>query len=82
MEIALKPDLETYVREKINEGQFGDASEVVNAALSAFKAQEGLRRALEAGLQQLARGQSGPWSSEEIKSEGRRILADRRRRGA
>jgi antitoxin ParD1/3/4 len=86
MDITLRPELEQFVRERIAAGQFADLSEAVNGALDLLKEQEAttpadlaeLREAVRIGIEQLDRGEGAPWDPEEIKSQGRKILAARK----
>jgi Arc/MetJ-type ribon-helix-helix transcriptional regulator len=58
-------------------------ADVVTAALSLLKEQDDLefaelddlKRQIAAGLEQIDRGEVGPWDVEEIKAEGRKLLA-------
>jgi putative addiction module CopG family antidote len=89
MEITLSPDAERIVRELIATGKFTDESAVVNAALTFMRlqqestpdiaggvpwTQESLRAALQAGLDQLARGESAEWDAQDIKDRVRKQL--------
>lgn len=82
MTISLPPELEQFVREKVAAGQFTDESHVVSLALHYLKSSDDLfpdsdelRRQIAIGLDEANRGLSEPWDPEEIKAEGRRLLA-------
>jgi antitoxin ParD1/3/4 len=85
MKILLKPELQEFIAEKLKEGQYADASDVVNDALEVLKEQEEftpqhevyLRKELKRGLEQLDRGQHSSFTAESIIAEERR----RARRG-
>ena len=88
MTISLPPELEKFVQDKVNSGQYPDAAAVVCSALEVLQEQEvealtpaeidQLRAAIDVGRQQLDRGEGTPWDPEEIKAGGRRLLAARR----
>ena len=82
MNVSLTPELERLVNEKVESGLYQTASEVVREALRLLKerdqAREQLRTDVQAGLDQLARGEgrsydkaSGRQLAERIKSGGR-----------
>jgi putative addiction module CopG family antidote len=83
MTIKLPPELEQYVREKIASGQFSDESHIITLALHYLKSSddlfpdsEELRKLVAVGLDEADRGISEPWDPDEIKAEGRRLLAE------
>jgi len=82
MNVSLTPELERLVNEKVESGLYQTASEVVREALRLLKehdhAREQLRADVQAGFDQLARGEgrrydrtSGGQLAERIKSRGR-----------
>jgi putative addiction module CopG family antidote len=85
MTITIPPELEQFVRQKIAAGQYVDESHVVTLALHYLKSSEELgdiehlRREIALGLDEANRGLSAPWDPEEIKAEGRRLLAESQR---
>jgi antitoxin ParD1/3/4 len=80
MNVSLTPQLEKLIREKVESGLYGSASEVVREALRVLEereaAREELRRELRVGLEDVEKGREAPLDIEEIKKEARR-----RRRG-
>ena len=75
---------ETFVRDLVSTGRYSSASEVLRDGLRLLEEREPLReiklKALREAIQEgLDRGNYEPWDVEEIKAEGRRILAERRR---
>jgi antitoxin ParD1/3/4 len=82
MQVLLTPELERFVAEKVASGRFTSMADVVAAALSLLKEQddlevaelEDLKRQIAVGLEQIDRGEVGPWDVEEMKSEGRKLL--------
>jgi antitoxin ParD1/3/4 len=86
MEITLKPTAAQFVAKKLEDGQFADASEVVNTALEILQEQEHftpehekyLRREVAKGLDQLDRGEFSDFDAEKIISEERARLAGQR----
>src|SRR5919106_910488 len=86
MNVSLTPELERLVNEKVESGLYQTASEVVREALRLLKereqAREQLRADVQAGFDQLARGEgrvydktSGRQLAEQIKSRGRAARA-------
>jgi antitoxin ParD1/3/4 len=84
--ISLPPELERFVQEKVQSGQYPDPAAVVRGALEVLQEQEALtpedivelRAAIAVGRDQLDRGEGTPWDVEEIKQSGRRLLAARK----
>jgi putative addiction module CopG family antidote len=85
MRISLGGELERFVQSQVKKGQYASADDVVRDALQALKDQEDwverhadlLKKQVKVGLSELDRGLGEPWDPEEIKAEGRRILAAR-----
>ena len=86
MNVSLTPELERLVNEKVESGLYQTASEVVREALRLLKdrdqAREQLRLDVQAGFDQLARGEGrthdktkGLQLAEQIKSRGRAARA-------
>jgi len=86
MNVSLTPELERLVNEKVESGLYQTASEVVREALRLLKdrdhARELLRADVQAGFDELARGEgrtynkaSGRQLAEGIKSRGRAARA-------
>jgi antitoxin ParD1/3/4 len=82
--VSLTPELERLVNEKVESGLYQTASEVVREALRLLKerdhARDQLRPDVQAGFDQLARGEgrtydrtSGRQLAEQIKSRGRAL---------
>jgi antitoxin ParD1/3/4 len=90
MTISIPPELEKFVEQQVKSGHHPDPSHVIACALSAMRdaavleaADVGeLRRAVKEGWDDLRAGRSAPWDAEEIKAEGRRLLAETSRRKA
>jgi antitoxin ParD1/3/4 len=87
MNISLTPELEGMVRQKVKEGRYLSASEVVRDALRLLDESDrmrqlrldALRKEISIGLEQLDRGEGAPLSAEEIKAAGRKKLAHSRK---
>lgn len=85
MTIPISPEMETLVHEKLASGQYASASELVSEALRLLKERddyqryrlEQLRRDIAVGVAQSDLGESEPLDIEQIKAEGRRLLAER-----
>lgn len=83
MDITLRPELEQFIAEKVQSGQFGTPSDIVNVALEVYRAQEqadaekheALRRDIQHAIDQMDRGEGTEWDPEEIRAEGRRLFA-------
>ncbi len=73
MNVSLTPKLQEFVRQKVESGMYGSASEVVREALRYMEERERrlaeLRGEIEKGLNS---GPSEPLDMEEIKAEARR----------
>jgi antitoxin ParD1/3/4 len=78
---------EAFVRQLVESGRYASASEVMRDSLRLLEEQqqlyqlrlEALRKEIEIGDQS---GDAGPWDVEDIKAEGRRILAARKKNAA
>ena len=86
MNVSLTPELERLVNEKVESGLYQTASEVVREALHLLKerdqARQQLRADVQAGFDQLSRGESRAYDktsgrklAEQIKSRGRAARA-------
>jgi antitoxin ParD1/3/4 len=68
--VALSDHLHGFVEQKIKEGRFGNASEVVRAGLRLLEEQETKLEALRAAIREgLASGPSQPFDVEELLTE-------------
>jgi len=75
---------ESFVRQLVESGRYASASEVMRDSLRLLEEREQLRAARLEALREaihegLERGPADAWDSEEIRAEGRRRLAARRR---
>lgn len=86
MEFTLSPELERFVANLVETGQFADPDEVVAEALAALKTRQQcqaeeldeLRREVAIGIEQADRGEFVEFSADEIKAEGRKRLSAER----
>lgn len=87
MNISLTPELEELIKQKVAGGMYHSASEVIREALRLLKERdehhqmriEQLRRDIQIGLDQIARGEVRTLDEdliEDIKQRGRRRLAE------
>jgi antitoxin ParD1/3/4 len=77
MNVSLTPELEQYIRTKVDSGRYLSASEVVREALRLLeqkeKRLEGLRVEIQKGLDS---GHSEPLNMEAIKAKARNRLSE------
>jgi antitoxin ParD1/3/4 len=89
MNVSLTPELEELVNEKVRSGLYQTASEVVREALQLLNERDQerhqLRADVQAGFDQVARGQGGQYDkasgrrlAERIKADGRLARTKRR----
>lgn len=80
---SLPPDLEEFVSGQIASGAFATQGEIVREALMLLRDRQrlremrlqDLRKEVQLGLEQSARGESGEWNVEEMKAEVRQKLS-------
>jgi antitoxin ParD1/3/4 len=82
MEITLSPGLQRFVEEKVASGEYASVSDVIAGALMLLREEdaplwtdEELRKEIQIGLDQLDRGETAEFTADDIKAEGRRLLA-------
>ena len=88
MNISLTPELEEFVREKVETGRYLSASEVVREALRVLEERDQVRQLqlkqlrddIGEGLADLDAGRTQPLSAAQIKAEGRKLLGERNKR--
>jgi len=86
MNVSLTRQLEGFIEKKVRTGKYQTASEVVREGLRLLEdrdAERGLRlrrlrEEIRVGLDQVEKGQVGPFDVKRIKAEGRRQLRGRR----
>jgi antitoxin ParD1/3/4 len=84
MNVALSPDMEKMVNDKVASGEYASAREVVGEALRLLqerdenqqRRREALRRQIAVGLEQLERGEAIP--GKQVFDELRQRSSDRR----
>lgn len=82
MNVSLTPQLEDYVKQKVDAGLYNSASEVMREALRLLEEQdtlkemklEALRRDLQVGIDELDQGEGRPLDMKEIKAKARAAL--------
>jgi len=89
MNVSIPEELAKLVEEKVRAGGYGSASEVVRASLRLMFAREAhlewLRKEVRIGMDEIDRGEGIPFTPElfgRIKAEGRRRLAQKRKKSA
>lgn len=86
MNVTLPPELEERVRQRVESGEYGSASEVIREALNLFEAYEDVRTAkLDSLRQDIAKGLSDAENGRtkevdftHLKQQGRQIFKDRK----
>jgi putative addiction module CopG family antidote len=76
-DVALPADLEAFIAGKVTSGEFVTRNEVFREALTLLRERDMLRamrleefrKLVHLGVDQLDRGESAPWSLEEVKAE-------------
>jgi putative addiction module CopG family antidote len=83
MNVLLKPELEKFVAEKVQAGEYADARAIVNEALEVMKDQdqftpaheEHFKREIRRGLDQLNLGQRADVDAEKIIAHERQFTS-------
>jgi antitoxin ParD1/3/4 len=83
MNISLTPQLEAYIKQKVETGMYTSVSEVIREALRLMEAQDAvqamkldaLREDIRRGLASLDNGKGTPLDMDAIKAKGRERLA-------
>lgn len=86
MNVSLPPELEARVRQRVESGMYGSASEVIREALRLFEAYEqvktaqldSLRQDIAKGLSDAKNGRTTEVDFENLKQQGRQILQTRK----
>ena len=86
MNVSLPPELETRVRQRVESGMYGSASEVIREALRLFEAYEqikmvkleGLRQDIASGLNDVKNGHVKEIDFSSVKQQGRQLLKTRK----
>jgi len=90
MNVSLTQQLEKFINKQVTSGRYQTASEVIRQGLRMMQEREreqsrrleDLRREIRVGLDAIERGDYGPFDPEKIKAEGRRLLAQRKKKRA
>jgi len=84
MDVAIPAELEPFVRSVISSGTYDDAEQVVGEALRLLEKREQLRREVQAGVEQLNRGEYAEYDEhsfgqflEDVRTEQRRRFTER-----
>jgi antitoxin ParD1/3/4 len=86
MNVSLPPELEARVRQRVESGMYGSASEVIREALRLFEAYEqvktakldSLRQDIGKGLNDAKNGRTKEIDFANLKQQGREILKSRK----
>ena len=76
MSVTLTPDIEAKIRERVDSGRYGDASEVIGDALLLLEERERsehLNALLAVGLEQAKRGELVEFTPELLEEIDRRV---------
>ncbi len=87
MQVSLSPQVEKLVENQLKAGRFASADEVIEAAIVQLAKYDDaadwepaelddLRAHVAVGIGQLERGQGTPWSIDNVRREGQRLLTD------
>ena len=87
LNVSLPPELEARVRQKVESGLYGSASEVIREALRLFESYENVRAAtfttlhadISQGMADIAAGKVREIDPEYIKAHGRQLLQQRKK---
>lgn len=85
LNVSLPPELEARVRQRVETGMYGSASEVIREALRLFEAYEevrsvkleSLRLDIARGIDDVKSGRVSEINIADIKQRGRKLLASR-----
>lgn len=86
MNVSLPPELEARVRQRVESGMYGSASEVIREALRLFEAYEqvktakldSLRQDIGKGLHDAKNGRTKEIDFANLKQQGREVLQSRK----
>lgn len=86
MNVSLPPELEARVRQRVESGMYGSASEVIREALRLFEAYEqvkaaklgSLRQDIAKGLSDAKNGRAREVDFDGLKQQGRQLLQARK----
>ena len=86
MNVSLPPELEARVRQRVESGMYGSASEVIREALRLFEAYEqvktakldSLRQDIAKGLNDAKKGRAKEINFASLKQQDRRLLKARK----
>lgn len=84
--VSLPPELEKQVRQRVESGRYGSASEVIREALRLFETYEqvktarldALRKDISQGFNEVKNGQAREIDFESVKQQGRQLLQTRK----
>ncbi|MDJ0903913.1 MAG: type II toxin-antitoxin system ParD family antitoxin [Xenococcus sp. MO_188.B8] len=87
MNVSLTEELAQFVQSQVESGMYYSASEVIRDGLRLLKERdmlrqikiEELRKEIKKGIDSLETGESVPFDVEEIKAEGRKRIAKKRK---
>jgi len=90
MRISLRPDLEAFLKQKVQVGRYRDANDVINDGLQLLKERdaaefEALKKLLSQRMKESRRGESVPFDAkarEGIRRRGMKRLAALKRAGS
>ena len=90
MKLAIRSDLEAFLRQQVKVGRYVDINQALNGALEVARDQESLtpqdvaelRREVRVGLDAADRGEFAEFNADDIKVAGRALLGRRKNRSS
>jgi len=72
MVLTLTTELEQYVHDRVQQGDYSSPDDVISQALDLLRKRDDLRKEIEIGIDQMNRGELMDFDADEIIREGKR----------